>query len=92
MEAQSIKNKVREHLAVDSIDANDAAFEAEMYYSGDGKLDLEVKELVKRLEQESLRRLFTIAMDGLRKAEIDGDLKKVEEYLKKCQELSKQLI
>ncbi|HEY4515036.1 MAG TPA: DNA primase [Candidatus Paceibacterota bacterium] len=92
VEAQSIKNKVREHLAVDSIDANDAAFEAEMYYSGDGKLDLEVKELVKRLEQESLRRLFTIAMDGLRKAEIDGDLKKVEEYLKKCQELSKQLI
>lgn len=91
-ESEKIKKKVSEHIDLSNVDTADAAFEAEMYHANDKSLDEDIRDLEKRLEQESIRRQFSEAMDNLRKAELSGNHKEIEIFLKKCQELSKKLI
>ena len=66
-------------------------FEAEKSYQNTDFLDFDIKELLKRLEVESLERAYAEAADALAIAERERDDKKRVELIAVCNQISKKL-
>ena len=69
----------------------ESELEAEVYYTGNEKLQSIINELLQNLERECLEKEFEETMKELQKVEGEGDTKKAEEILKRCQEISNKL-
>lgn len=66
-------------------------FEAEARLHGSERIEEEIEDLLKSLEEELLREKFTAKMAELKRAEIEGDISKAEKILAECQAISKEL-
>ncbi len=65
--------------------------EAEVYYEGTEKLELEIGGLLAYLKEEIHKDEFARLMKEMRVAEVAGDTERVAELLKKCQAISKKM-
>jgi len=68
-----------------------AAFKFEVLYQNEDETKAAINELLERLTHTKLRKELEAANMELRKAEGEGDSKKVETYSAKCQELHQKL-
>lgn len=66
-------------------------FETESYYNGKQNIKREVEELLLSLEEEYLKKQFSLAMNSLQKSEQIKDSAKVLSYLEECQRLSQRI-
>jgi DNA primase len=66
-------------------------FETESYYNGKQNLKSEIEELLLSLEEEYLKKKFSLAMNNLQKSEQIKDSGRVLSYLEECQRLSSRI-
>ncbi len=66
-------------------------FEIEAYYSDKIDLSKDIDELLLNLEEEYLKKEFSLAMVSLQKAEQKKDAKAIEKYLEECQRISQEM-
>jgi DNA primase len=66
-------------------------FETESYYAGKENLAVDIDELLSGLEEEYLKKEFTLAMASLQKAEQLRDSSEILRYLEICQRISRQI-
>ncbi len=66
-------------------------FETESYYNGKENIKREVEELLLSLEEEYLKKQFSLAMNALQKSEQIKDSAKVLSFLEECQRLSQKI-
>ncbi len=66
-------------------------FEAEARFHGNEKVEQEIEELLKNMEEEVIREKFSEKMEQLKDAETKGDIEQAQKLLAECQEISKQL-
>lgn len=78
-------------LSLAKQEKDELLFEAEASFEGAANLAAEVKDLVRSLEEESLKKQLSGIMISLRRAEEAKDTKKVAELLQATQELSNRL-
>jgi DNA primase len=71
--------------------SGDLAFEAELVFVGSDSYVTQIEEIANNLKEELLREEFEKVMRDLHEAERSKDIKKAEELLRRCQELSVQL-
>ncbi|MCK9344645.1 MAG: DNA primase [Candidatus Pacebacteria bacterium] len=73
------------------LDRDALIFEAEARLQGSERVEEELNELLKGLEEEILREKFTAKMAELKQAESAGDVSRAEKLLAECQVISKEL-
>lgn len=66
-------------------------FETESYYNDKQNIKREIEELLLSLEEENLKKQFSLAMNSLQKSEQIKDSMKVLSYLEECQRLSQKI-
>jgi len=72
-------------------DRKEFIFEAEVYYGDMKNIDKEFNELMKYLEEETLKEELAEVMEKLRISENKGETELINDILKKCQEISKKI-
>ncbi|MEK7586767.1 MAG: DNA primase [Patescibacteria group bacterium] len=65
--------------------------EAELNYSDSARLETEFKELLKQVEIEGLKEELAEVFRQLKTAESSGDTSQVDSWLKKCQDISREI-
>lgn len=70
---------------------SDMVFEAESYYPKNELLKKDIIELLKQLEIESLKKIFTIKMKEISLAEKEGRMDEAQMLLVECQGVSKKI-
>ncbi len=76
---------------VTSVNRDKLIFEAEARFHGNEKLEPEIEELLRNLEEEILRERFSEKMEKLKTAEARGDINEAQGLLAECQTISKEL-
>lgn len=66
-------------------------FEVESYYSGRTDLARDIDNLLLMLEEEYLKKRFSVAMVNLQKAEQSKNNEDISKYLEECQDISQQI-
>ncbi len=66
-------------------------FETESYYNGKNNLKADIEELLLSLEEEYLKKEFSIAMNSLQRSEQIKDSSKVLQFLEECQRISNRI-
>ena len=66
-------------------------FEIESYYSGKADLARDINYLLLGLEEEYLKKEFSVAMINLQKSEQAKNKEDVGKYLEECQRISQQI-
>jgi len=66
-------------------------YEAEVSFQNAEHLDLEIRELLRNIEEEILKKQLAEAMVGLKRAEASDNKSEIQKLLKRCQEISIQL-
>lgn len=66
-------------------------FETESYYNGKNNLKSDIEELLLNLEEEYLKKEFSIAMNSLQRSEQIKDSSKVLQFLEECQKISNRI-
>lgn len=74
-----------------SVKKDEHQYKAEVQYEHHEALADEKEILLRRLQAELLKYKFEKLMIALKQAELEGDTKKAEDYLKQCQSLSLKL-
>ncbi len=72
-------------------DKKEFIFEVEVYYGDMKNIDEEFNELMKYMEEETLKEELAEAMEKLRISENKGETELINDTLKKCQEISKKI-
>ncbi len=91
VEAQTreiLKERYDELLQTLEVDKDSLLFETESQYTDTAHIISDVRELLRRLEEEELKRQLTAMMTLLQKAEQTRDSGEVMKYLEECQRLS----
>lgn len=66
-------------------------FEIELTYEGSNHLAEEIADLKRSWRGEKLKTDFAKAMAGIKQAELEGNQEALDSYLKKCQDITKEL-
>ena len=66
-------------------------FETEAYYNDKTNLESDLEELLRGLEEEYLKKEFTLAMINLQKAEQTKNSGEILKYLEECQRISQRI-
>ncbi len=85
------KDELSELMKTIEPNASELIFEIEAYYDKRDTPTQDIEELFANLKEERLKETFTRTMTDLSIAEKDHDVKKIEELLALCQELSKKI-
>ncbi len=72
-------------------DRKEFIFEAEVYYGDMKNIDEEFNELMKYMEEETLKEELADVMGKLRISENKGETESTNDILKRCQEISKKI-
>ena len=100
IDIEFIKNELKRIVGVDifnSIEselkavASDMIFEAESYYPKNELLKKDIVELLKQLEIDNLKKIFTSKMKEINLAEKEGRIEETHMLLIECQAISKKL-
>ncbi len=65
--------------------------ESEISYGGSDRLEAEFKDLLHQLDIESLKEELTESLRQLKAAESSGDNPSIDKWLKKCQDISREI-
>jgi len=66
-------------------------FEIESYYDGKKDLEKDIQYLILSLEEEYLKKIFSIRMNNLQDAERAKNKELIAKYLQECQEISQKI-
>jgi DNA primase len=100
IDREFVKNEVKRIIGVDVFEKievelkdviGDLIFEAESYYPKNELLKKDIIELLKQLEIENLKKVFSIKMKEISQAEKDGKLDEAQMLLIECQGVSKKI-